>query len=121
MGAWIEKWWNLSIDYYHVNPIIFLSLYIPKSFIYWWTIFRIVGCLRRKETHKVPGLVLLNVTTNISPWVYIYICGDNLPWYYPLWFVAVIVFTFWFLRRNVKKKLAAPPSKEELELERDDD
>lgn len=105
------------MDYYHVNPVIFLSLYVPKSFIYWWTIFRILAHLRKGETGRVPALILLNVTTNLSPWLYVYFCGDNLPWFYPLWFVAMIGFAFFVLYRTVKKKLTTPPSKEELELD----
>lgn len=107
------------MDYYHVNPIIFLSLYIPKSFIYWWTIFRILACLRKKQTGPVPGLILLNVSTNLSPWLYVYFFGENLPWFYPLWFVAMIGFAVFVLYRTVKKKLGGPPSKEELELNHD--
>lgn len=114
---WLKDKWYLCVDYYHVDPIIFLSLYIPKSFIYWWTIFRIVACLRSRQNHRVPALVVLNVTTNISPWVYVYVFGDNLPWWYPLWFVAVLGLTLIYLGRTVRKRMLQPGPKEQAEHE----
>ncbi|MBQ7529020.1 hypothetical protein IJT10_03850, partial [bacterium] len=82
VSEFVSYWWNLCVNYYEVNPVIFITMYSIKSIIFWWTILAIVKRALKREWGKIPALVILNVSTNVSPWVYIWIFGKNLPFWY---------------------------------------
>ncbi len=82
ISAQFTYYWDMCVNYYHVNPYIFITMYAVKSVIFWWTIALIVKRALRREWGRLTGLFLLNVSTNVSPWVYVWICGDNHPWWY---------------------------------------
>lgn len=100
-------WWDLCLNYYQVNPFIFIAMYSTKSVIFWWTIALIVKHCFKREWNSLPPLVLLNVTTNVSPWVYIWICGRNQPWWYPymVYFVGGwgCCYLAWEIRRRLQE------------------
>lgn len=76
-------WWDQLLNHYRVNPFIFVVMYGIKSVIFWYLVFVIVLKARRRQWDSLPGLILLNVTVNISPWVYVWLYGRNLPGWYP--------------------------------------
>ena len=82
ISNFVAYWWDLCINYYKVNPVIFITMYSIKSVIFWWTIIYIVKLALAKKWNVIPGWVFLNVSTNVSPWVYIWIFGDHLPFWY---------------------------------------
>ena len=101
----IAHWWDLCINYYKVNPVIFISMYSVKSVIFWWTIIYIVKLAINRKWNSIPGWVFVNVSTNVSPWVYIWIYGENLPfWYsYMVYFIGgwAICYLICDVRRRV--------------------
>lgn len=101
----IAHWWDLCINYYKVNPVIFISMYSVKSVIFWWTIIYIVKLAINRKWNSIPGWVFVNVSTNVSPWIYIWIYGENLPfWYsYMVYFIGgwAICYLIWDVRRRV--------------------
>ena len=82
-------------------------MYSIKSVIFWWTIIYIVKLALAKKWNTIPGWVFLNVSTNVSPWVYIWICGENLPfWYsYMVYFIGgwAICYLIWDVRRRLRE------------------
>lgn len=99
--------WDSCINYYKVNPVIFLTVYTVKTFLWGWTLIIIVKKAIKREWNTLPGLVILNVSINISPWVYVWVCGENLPfWYsYMVYFVGgwALCYLLWDVWRRVKE------------------
>lgn len=93
-------------NYYKVNPWIFMIMYSVKSVIFWWTVALIIKNIIRRNWNVISGLVLLNVSTNVSPWVYVWICGENHPWWYSymVYFVGGwgLCYLAWDIRRRLK-------------------
>ena len=102
----IEHWWDLCVNHYKVNPYIFISMYSVKSVIFWWTMIIIGKNIIKRNWNVLPGWVMLNVSTNVSPWVYIWIYGENLPfWYsYMVYFIGgwAICYLLWDIYRRIK-------------------
>lgn len=107
ISGFVAHWWDLCLNYYKVNPVIFITMYSIKSVIFWWTIIYIVKLALAKKWNTIPGWVFLNVSTNVSPWVYIWICGENLPfWYsYMVYFIGgwAICYLIWDVRRRLRE------------------
>lgn len=98
-------WWDQLLNHYRVNPLIFVVMYSVKSVIYWYTVFLIVQRVRRRDWDSLPGLILLNVTTNVSPWVYVWAFGRNLPAWYPYMVYWMAGWGVVYLVLQVRKKL----------------
>lgn len=95
-----------------VDPYVFLGIYLAKSVVYYYTVYRVVSAVRRRHWETVPFWVLVNVTTNLSPWVYVYIYGRNLPWWFHLCFLSVLVYTAIFLGWEIRRRLPVKPPPE---------
>ena len=110
ISEFLGYWWNLCTDYYRVNPVLFITMYSIKSVIFWWTIIYIVKLVLQKKWNSIPFWVFLNVSTNVSPWVYIWICGENLPFRYSymVYFVGgwALCYLVWDVRRRLKEQAA---------------
>lgn len=104
--SYCQYWWDLVINYYQVNPFIFVGMYSVKSVIFWWTVILIVQRALKRQWDSLPGLVLLNVSTNVSPWVYVWVCGKNQPFWYPymVYFVGGwgVCYLAWDVNRRLK-------------------
>lgn len=98
-------WWDQLLNHYGVNPLIFVVMYSVKSVIYWYTVFLIVQRVRRRDWDSLPGLILLNVTTNVAPWVYVWAFGRNLPGWYPYMVYWMAGWGLVYLVLQVRKKL----------------
>jgi hypothetical protein len=83
MQEGLAGWMDLLVRHYHVNPFIFLGLYGFKSVVWWWTMIAMGALALRRAWGRIPPLLLLNVTTNVSPYAYVYFFGRNLPWWFP--------------------------------------
>lgn len=109
------RYWDLLINYYQVNPFIFIAMYSIKSVIFWWTVILIVKRAIQRKWDSLPPLVLLNVSTNVSPWVYVWICGRNQPFWYPymVYFVGGwgLCYLTWEVRRRYLEHVS-PSAKE---------
>ncbi len=96
-----------------------MIMYSVKSVIFWWTVALIIKNIVRRNWDVISGLVLLNVSTNVSPWVYVWICGENHPWWYPymVYFVGGwgLCYLAWDIRRRLKAMQEAPPESVEAQ------
>ncbi len=112
VGLW-TYWWDQLLNYYRVNPLVFVVMYSAKSVVFWWTVVLIVQRARRRDWDSLPGLVLLNVSTNVSPWVYVWFCGRNLPGWYPYMVYALAAYGLgwlvWYVRRKLRQFAGPEP------------
>ena len=100
--------WDLCVNYYHVDPVIFLVLYIVKSVIFWWLTAVILKRALKRQWDGLALLVTVNAAVDVVPWVYVWIWGDNHPWWYQymVYFVGGWGFVGVYLdiRRKTKKR-----------------
>jgi hypothetical protein len=92
LSAWWTFCWNHLTHYYQVDPLVFVALYALKSVVFFWTLARIVALVRRRCFQPIPALALLNLSSTLSPWTYVWLCGRNLPEWYTAWLGVVLVF-----------------------------
>jgi hypothetical protein len=89
---------------YHVNPVVFLILYVVPAPLWYYTVFRTIREIARKNTSKAMlwGTICLVVT--VQPYLYVLIFGRNMPWWiYIIIGVLVAQGVFTLVRRLVKK------------------
>lgn len=102
--------WDLCVNYYHVDPVIFLVLYIVKSVIFWWLTAVILKRALKRQWDGLALLVTVNAAVDVVPWVYVWIWGDNHPWWYQymVYFIGGWGFVGVYLdiRRKTKKQNA---------------
>ena len=106
----ITDWYEHCVVYHKVDPTIFVTLYLAKSVVYYYFLYRVVRSIQRRHWAPVPTWILICVIVNMAPWIYVYYYGENLPgWFHGL-FVAVLATTAGVLGWNIKKKLSPTPS-----------
>ncbi len=79
-----------AIDYYGVNPAIFLVIYFMSVPFFYYSLFRIVQAFARKRGKEALlwGAVFLCAT--IAPFIYVLFFGRNLPrWVYGI--IALLI------------------------------
>jgi hypothetical protein len=92
---------------YNVNPIVFLVLYVVPGPFWYYTVFRTIREIARRNTSKAMlwGTICLVVT--VQPYLYVLIFGRNMPWWiYIIIGVLVAQGVFTLVRRLVKKPAA---------------
>lgn len=82
----LAGWWNLLVDHYQVSPLVFGLMYGFKTVALGWLLVLIVQRARRQRWDALPALVVASLGVNVSPWVYVWLFGRNLPDWYP-WIV----------------------------------
>jgi len=105
LSAWWASCWNHLTLYYQVDPLVFAALYALKSVVFCWTLARIVGLVRRRHFQPIPGLALLNLSSTLSPWTYVWVFGRNLPVWYPAWLGAIVLLGLGWLAWSVRSRL----------------
>ncbi len=110
-----QEYWYLCVNYYHVDPVIFLTMYVTKSIIFFWLLAVIVKRVMRRQWNSLVWLVLLNICIDVAPWVYVWICGDNQPWWYPYMVYCVagwgLVALFFDVKRRLRESAARESAK----------
>ncbi|MDO5297495.1 MAG: hypothetical protein Q4F00_12875 [bacterium] len=115
MNWLVEKYnncWDLCVNTYHVDPVIFLVLYVVKSVIFWWLTAVILKRALKRQWEGLALLVTINAAVDVVPWVYVWIWGDNHPWWYQ-YMVYIIggwgfVGVYLDIRRKTKKQDSLP-------------
>ena len=95
------------MNYHRVNPLVFLSLYAVKTVTFWWFVVLIVQRARQRRWDSIPGLVLATMAFNVLPWLYVWLCGENLPRWYPLvvyYFGGYgLIYLAWYVRKKLRE------------------
>jgi len=116
--SFFEKYRDLALNTYHVDPVIFLIIYIVSVPICYYCLFVISKKIwKLKETHKLAGktiiknkkiinLLIIYQGALLAPYLYVLIWGDNLPWW--VWFLllSVILFSSYFFFLRIRKQNA---------------
>jgi hypothetical protein len=87
---------------YHVEPKIFLLIYMLHYPFVWSAFAWILVAFRRKQNITNP--VIVWILTMLIPWFYPLFFG-RLPWFYDVGLVGVMAFIVWHGYHNIQKKL----------------
>ena len=99
------EWYANCVAYHKVDPGIFVGLYLAKSVVYYYFLYRVVRSIQRRHWAPVPSWILICVLVNMAPWIYVYLFGENLPGWFHGVFVAVLASTAALLGWHIKRRL----------------
>jgi len=99
----IAAWWTQTVAWvtatYHVNPYIFIVLYVVSIPPYWWGLFDIArgtyfAATRRttREWRVIARGVVVNQAAWFLPYIYVAIAARRLPWF--VWVLLGVMVTF---------------------------
>ncbi len=104
------KEWFLSLgDKYGVDPIIFGSIYVGAIPFFTLSVAWIVRNYRKGKSITLP--VISAGLFFVSAYIYLFIAGENIPWWVYALLGAMIVYGAWSTYNSTKKK--AQKAKEE--------
>lgn len=105
LSAWWTFCWNHLTHHHQVDPLVFGVLYALKSVVFCWTLARIVLAVRQGCYQRIPWWALLNLSSTLSPWTYVWVFGRNLPEWYPFWLGGIVVLGLGWLAWSVRSRL----------------
>jgi hypothetical protein len=77
----IEEILNTARDYYKVNPVIFLVIYLVCTPIFYYSLFRTLRALAKKLGKEVMLWSAIFLCVNVAPFLYVLLFGRNIPWW----------------------------------------
>ena len=72
---------KMARDSYHVNPIIFIIIYLVSVPIFYYSLFRTLRALTKKLGNEIMLWGAIFLCANIAPFLYVLIIGRNIPWW----------------------------------------
>jgi len=89
MVEYLKKW-LIDIHTNHgVNPIIFAILYFIGVVPFWFSIYKIIVCLKNKNLNQVMTFGIILGIIIILPFIYVALFGHNLPFWF--WIIATCI------------------------------
>jgi hypothetical protein len=120
VGQYIRSYYDLAVNTYHVNPVVFLILYLGAVPFFYLSIFFVLReVVRLRKTGRRLTLntladdrtldvwFIVFVVANVLPYVYIAIWGRNVPlwvWIPILLVIAYAAYRFYQQVRVRRKK-----------------
>ncbi len=99
----ILDWFNKLAESYHVNPIIFGSIYFGAIPFFTASVAWLVRNIRKKKPIVLP--VLFTGLTFTSAYIYLIIVGHNVPFWVYLFIAVLVIYGAYSTFRKVKKEL----------------
>jgi len=93
---------------YGVNPVVFLILYVVPAPFWYYTIFRTIRAVAKKNSRDLMLWGMICLVLTIQPYVYVLIFGRNMPWWIYIIIGLLVAQGIFSLVRKLTKKPAAP-------------
>lgn len=77
----IERIFRVARDYYGINPIIFITIYLICAPIFYYSLFRTIRAIAGKKGKDILIWSAIFLGANIAPYFYIILFGKNIPWW----------------------------------------
>ncbi len=101
----ISEWAENIRQTYNVSPYIFGILYLGAAPFFWFSLYKIINSIRKGQVEKiVPWGIVLGAAV-LLPFIYVAIFGKNLPVWFWIVAVALVLYSVVSLLRNIRKKL----------------
>lgn len=79
-GNMITNYWDKA-ESYSVNPAIFVGLLLITFVPYYWSWSLVLRRAIKREWLRFFEAVIINRLIWAPPWIYVYVAGDNYPWW----------------------------------------
>ncbi|MEO8712582.1 MAG: hypothetical protein ABI405_10690 [Parafilimonas sp.] len=99
----IKDWFFSLGDKYHVNPIIFGSIYVGAIPFFFLSLAWLIKNIKQKKPIVLP--VLLTGFFFISAYLYLIIAGRNIPFWVYIFIAVLIIYGVISTVKKVKKKV----------------
>jgi len=101
----INNWAENIRQTYNVNPYIFGLLYVGCAPFFWFSLYKIVNSIRKGQVEKIViWAVVLDVAT-LLPFIYVAIFGKNLPVWFWIIALALVLYSVISLLRNTRSSI----------------
>ncbi len=101
---WVGKQMEAARLSYGVNPVVFLVILFGASPVFYYSIYRMVRALAKKQVNEVTLWSTVFLLSTAAPYLYVLVAGHNIPW----WVYIIIGLLFgqgvWSLVRRLRKK-----------------
>jgi hypothetical protein len=87
---WISGQMATARLQYGVNPVIFLGLIVACAPFFYYSIYRLVRAVAKKEKGRVALWSSVFLAATSLPYLYVLLFGRNLPWYIYGVFIALV-------------------------------
>ncbi len=95
-------------DTYGVNPIIFLVLYLGCVPVWYYSLFRTIRAVARRNSSAIMLWSAVFLVSNVVPFVYVMLFGRNIPWWV---YVLIAILIGLGLLSLVRKMRQVPPAR----------
>ncbi len=78
---------TMARENYGVNPTIFIIIYLVSVPIFYYSLFRTLRAITKNLGREIMFWSAIFLCVNITPFIYVFIFGRNIPW----WVYVIIV------------------------------
>src|SRR5258706_8878093 len=109
MNWWeVIKEWFMSLGAkYHVNPLVFGSIYVGAIPFFFASLWWLVRNLKNRKPIVLP--VLVTGFFSLSAYLYLIIVGRNIPTWVYVVIGVLVVYGAWSTIRNIRRKISGHP------------
>jgi hypothetical protein len=77
----IERIFRAARESYGINPIIFITIYLICTPIFYYSLFRTIRAIAGKIGKDILTWSAIFLGANIAPFFYVILFGKNIPWW----------------------------------------
>ena len=77
----VGEWVKAAREIYSVDPVVFVVLLLAMAPFFYYSIFRLVRALAKKNTREIPLWSTVFLAATAIPYLYVLIFGRNFPWW----------------------------------------
>ncbi len=105
--SWVGAQMRAARENYGVNPVVFLTLLLGTSPIFYYSIYRMVRALAKKLLNEVTLWSMIFLVSAAAPYLYVLVAGRNFPWWVYIIIGLLLAQVVWSLVRRLFKKPVA--------------
>jgi phosphotransferase system glucose/maltose/N-acetylglucosamine-specific IIC component len=113
----VQEWMRVARESYSVDPVIFVVLLFACAPFFYYSIFRLVKGLAKKNTSSITLWSSVFLGSTVLPYLYVLIFGRNMPWWIYIAIGLLVAQGVYSLVKKLRAKPAAG-SKQSPEVER---
>jgi hypothetical protein len=96
-------WVTLVEVRYHVNPWVFLAIYLVTLPPGWYGTYRAVVAVRERNRTSLRAWAAAVAAMVLAPYLYVLVAGRNLPWWFYPVLVCLVALSAWEVASRVRK------------------
>jgi hypothetical protein len=106
----LQAWIASTHETYGVHPMVFLVISMINAPFFYYTIFRLVKAIAKRDTAHLPLWATLFLVSVVVPYVYVLFWGRNLPWYVYAAIGLLVAQGVWTLVKKLKSRKVPRPA-----------